>query len=76
MGRRFADFAQSASLPAFVTVDAMAAWTVNRHLTLRVNVNNLFDKLAWVNSYYANANENHVIPSPGRTALLTAGVKF
>ena len=76
LGRRYADFAQSAALPSYVTVDAMAAWTVNRHLTLRVNVTNLFDKLAWVNSYYASANENHVIPSPGRTALFTAGVKF
>ena len=76
MGKRFADFAQSAVLPSYVTVDAMAAWTVNRHFTLRVNVNNLFDTLAWVNSYYASATENHVIPSPGRTALFTAGVKF
>ena len=76
MGRRYADFTESAVLPSYVIVDAMAAWTVNPHLTLRVNVNNLFDKLAWVNSYYASATENHVIPSPGRTALFTAAVKF
>ena len=76
MGRRYADFAQSAVLPSYVTVDAMAAWTVNRRVTLRANVTNLFDKLAWMNSYYSSASENHVIPSPGRTALFTAGVKF
>lgn len=76
VGRRYADFAQAASLPGYATVDVMAAWTVNTHLTLRLNVNNLFDKLAYVNSYYASANENHVIPAPGRTALLTAAVRF
>ena len=76
LGRRYADFAQSAALPGYVTVDAMAAWIVSRHFTVRVNVTNLFDKLAWANSYYASANENHVIPAPGRTALMTAMVKF
>ena len=76
LGRRYADFAQAATLPGFVTVDAMAAWTVNRHVTLRVNVINLFDTLAWVNSYYASPTENHVIPSAGRTALFTAAVTF
>lgn len=76
VGRRYADFAQAAVLPAYVIVDAMAAWTIDRHLTLRVNVNNLFDKLAWQNSYYSNPEENHVIPSPGRTALFTASVRY
>ncbi len=76
VGKRYADYAEQATLPSYVIVDAMAAWTINRHLTLRVNVNNLFDKLAWQNSYYANAEENHVIPSPGRTALFTAAIKY
>ncbi len=76
LGKRYADFAQSAVLPSYIMVDAMAAYTVNSHLTLRANVNNVFDKLAWVNSYYASATENHIIPSPGRTALFTAAVKF
>jgi catecholate siderophore receptor len=76
LGKRYADFAQTAVLPSYVLVDAMAAWTIDRHLTLRVNVNNLFNKLAWQNSYYSSAEENHVIPSPGRTALFTAAVKY
>ncbi len=76
VGKRYADFAQAAVLPAYVIVDAMAAWTIDRHLTLRVNVNNMFNKLAWQSSYYANSEENHVIPSPGRTVLFTAAVKF
>jgi len=76
LGRRYADFAGQAVLPAYVVVDAMAAWTIDRHLALRVNVNNLFDKLAWQGSYYANAEENHVIPAPGRTALFTLSASY
>ena len=76
LGRRYADFAESAALPSYVLVDAMAAWNPTRSLTLRVNVNNVFNKLAWQNSYYASANENHVIPVPGRTALFTAAFRY
>lgn len=76
LGRRYADYAQAAVLPSYVLVNAMAAWNVDRHLTLRVNVNNVFDKLAWQNAYYTSPEENHVIPSPGRTALFTASVRY
>ncbi|WP_420384459.1 TonB-dependent receptor [Novosphingobium sp.] len=76
LDKRYGDYAEQATLPAYVIVNAMAAWTVNEHLLLRANVNNVFNKLAWVNSYYTSAEENHVIPAPGRTALFTAVVKF
>jgi catecholate siderophore receptor len=76
LGKRYSDFAEQAVLPSYVIVDAMGAWSANGHLTLRVNVNNLFNKLAWQNSYYASAEENHVIPAPGRTALFTAAIKY
>jgi catecholate siderophore receptor len=76
LGKRFSDFAEQAVLPSYVIVDAMGAWSPNNHLTLRVNVNNLFNKLAWQNSYYASGEENHVIPAPGRTALFTAAIKY
>ena len=76
LGRRNADFAGQATLPSYVLVDAMAAWNPTRHLSLRVNVNNIFNRLAWQNSYYATASENHVIPAPGRTALFTAAIRY
>jgi catecholate siderophore receptor len=76
LGKRYADFAQQAVLPSYVTVDAMGSWSPNQHLTLRVNINNLFNKLAWMNSYYTSAEENHAIPSPGRTALFTAAIRY
>ena len=76
LGRRYADFAQQAIMPSYVLVDTMAAWNPTKRLTLRVNVNNLFNKLAWQNSYYSTAAENHVIPVPGRTALFTAAIRY
>ena len=29
-----------------------------------------FNKLAWQSSYYSSPAENHVVPAPGRTALV------
>ncbi len=76
LGKRYADYAQQATMPSYILVDAMAAWTPTRHLTLQVNVNNVFNTLAWQNSYYSSAAENHVIPVPGRTALFTATIRY
>ncbi len=76
LGKRYADLQQQAVLPSYVLVNAMAAYTVDRRLTFRVNVNNVFNKLAWQNSYYTSAEENHAIPAPGRTALFTAAFKY
>jgi len=76
LGKRYADFAGQAVLPSYVTVDAMGSWSPNEHVTLRVNINNLFNKLAWMNSYYTSPEENHAIPTPGRTALFTAAFHY
>ena len=76
LSKRYADYAQQAVMPSYVLVDAMAAWKPTRHLTLQVNVNNVFNTLAWQNSYYSSAAENHVIPVPGRTALFTAAIRY
>lgn len=76
VGQRYADFAEAATLPGYVLVDAMAAFTVNQHLTLRINANNVFNKLAYTASYYADDEENHVIPVAGRTLLFTAAIRY
>jgi catecholate siderophore receptor len=76
LARRYADYAQQATMPGYVLVDAMAAWSPAPRLTFQVNVNNVFNTLAWQNSYYSSAAENHVIPVPGRTALFTAAIRY
>ncbi len=76
MGKRFADSAQTATLPSYVLVNAMATYTVNSHVSLQLNLNNVFNKLAYQFAYYASPLENHEIPAAGRTALLTAAFKY
>ena len=76
LSKRFADLANTASLPSYVLVDAMASFDPTEHLSLRINANNLFNKRAYQSVYYANAEENHVIPVPGRTVLFTAAVRY
>jgi catecholate siderophore receptor len=76
LSRRFADLANTAIVPSYILVDAMIAYSVNPHLRLSVNANNLFDTLAYQSVYYANSLENHVIPVPGRTILFSAAVRY
>ncbi len=76
LSKRYADLANTASLPSYVLVDAMASYKLNPHIELRVNINNLTNKLAYQSVYYANALENHVIPVAGRTALFSAAVHY
>ncbi|QYM77819.1 TonB-dependent siderophore receptor [Horticoccus luteus] len=50
---------------------AMASYEVNKHLTLRLNVNNLADK-----RYIDRGYGGHVIPGAGRTVLFNATYSF
>jgi catecholate siderophore receptor len=50
---------------------AMASYEVNRHLTLRLNVNNLADEKYMERGYSA-----HFTPGTGRTILATASLSF
>jgi catecholate siderophore receptor len=54
-------------------VDAMAEYDINTHLSLRVNVNNLTDKV-----YLKNVNNNGGRYNPGtpRSAIVTTQVRF
>ena len=64
------------SVPGYVTVDAAIAYRLNNHLTLQLNGFNLADRLYYMNSYFTRPNENHTVPGPGRTLLLTARVSL
>lgn len=61
------------SIPSYTTVDAMASYVVNKNLTLRLNVYNLFDK-----EYIATLNNSGSRYTPGapRYASLTANFLF
>lgn len=59
-------------VPDYWTMDAMIAYRVSEHLTLRVNLYNLADK----RYIETSSSTGHVIPGPGRSIALTASVKF
>jgi len=60
-----------AHVPSHVTFDAMAAYKFSDMLSIQLNGYNLADEYYYVNSYFTRPNENHTVPAPGRTFLLT-----
>jgi catecholate siderophore receptor len=71
LDRRFADSGGTASMPGFVVWNAMLSYRVTPHLALQFNGFNLLNKNYFLNSYYTSGAENHVIPGPGRSVMLS-----
>jgi len=76
MSQRFADTHNTAGVPSYVVLNGMVAYRVNQHLDLQANLNNVGDKLYFNSLYYTAVDENHAVPGPGRTLLLTARLRF
>ena len=76
LGHRYGDFAQQANIPGYVVWNAMASYKINDDFKVQLNLNNIFDKYYYDAAYYTSASENHIIPGPGRTVLLTTSVDF
>jgi catecholate siderophore receptor len=49
----------------------MAKYSVGAHLMLQLNVSNLTDK-----NYFDQLHPFHVVPGPGRTALLSLQMRY
>jgi catecholate siderophore receptor len=73
MDEVFVNAPNTIRVPNYSLVDAMAAYDLNTHLTLRLNVNNITDEL-----YIRNVNNNGGRYNPGspRSAILTSTVRF
>jgi catecholate siderophore receptor len=76
MSHRFADTENTAGVPAFVVFNAMTSYQVNEHFKLQLNLNNVTDKLYFNGLYYTGVQENHVLPSAGRTLIGSASYRF
>jgi catecholate siderophore receptor len=61
----------TAHVPGAVTFDAMGEFKINDQFNLELNGYNLTDKYYYVNSYFTRPGENHTVPAPGRTFLIT-----
>jgi len=72
MSKVYGDAANTKWVPDYWRADAMATYQVDKNLSLRLNVQNLFDK-----TYYDKAYSTHMVGvAPGRQATLTATYKF
>jgi catecholate siderophore receptor len=60
-----------ARVPGAITFDAMGEMKIDDRFSLDLNGYNLTDKYYFVNSYFTRPGENHTVPAPGRTVLLT-----
>ena len=76
LGKRYADIANTASIPGYVVWNASVSYKVTDEITLQLNGQNLFNKYYYANSYFASTAENHVIPGPGRTVLFSTSFTF
>ena len=67
----FRNASNTTIVPPYWLVNSLVAYDVNRHLTLRLNGNNLADT-----RYVDRMSGGHYIPGPGRSILLSASVKY
>jgi len=67
----FRNTTTTVTVPPYMIVNGLAAYDVNRHLTLRLNGDNLGNT-----RYVDRTSGGHYIPGPGRSLLLSANVKF
>jgi catecholate siderophore receptor len=76
MGHRYADTENTAGVPGYVVFNVMTSYEVNGHLKLQLNLNNVADKLYFTGFYYTGVDENHALPSAGRTLIGMANYRF
>ena len=67
----FRNATNTAEVPSYWLVNAMAAYGVSRTLTLRLNVNNLADEV-----YVDRVGGGHYIPGTGRSISINAELGF
>jgi catecholate siderophore receptor len=68
---RYSSTANTRQAPEYWLFDAMAAYRVNDHVTLRLNVYNLANE-----KYIDRVGGGHFIPGAGRSAVLSANFQF
>jgi catecholate siderophore receptor len=76
VSHRYADADNTAGVPSYVFFNAMTSYQVSEHLKLQLNLNNVTDKLYFTGVYYTGIDENHALPSAGRTLIGMASYRF
>ena len=57
--------------PAYFVFDLLALYDISERMSVQLNVNNLFGEY-----YYEGLHPFHIVPGPGRTALVTLNFRY
>ena len=69
--RRFGNTINTRVVDAYWTFDLMASYPLTEHIDLKLNLYNLTDKF-----YFDRIGGGHVVPGPGRAAMLSTSFRF
>ena len=69
--RRFGNTINTRFVDAYWTFDVMASYPISSHVDLKLNIYNLTDKL-----YFDRIGGGHIVPGPGRAAMLSTSFRF
>lgn len=69
--RRFGNTINTRFVDAYWTFDLMASYPISEHVDLRLNISNLTDKY-----YFDRIGGGHIVPGPGRMAMLSTSFRF
>lgn len=69
--RRFGNTINTRLVDAYWTFDAMASYPLTDHIDLKLNLYNLTDKF-----YFDRIGGGHIVPGPGRAAMLSTSFRF
>ncbi|HEU4795908.1 MAG TPA: TonB-dependent siderophore receptor, partial [Pyrinomonadaceae bacterium] len=71
VGRRFANTINTRFVDAYWTFDLMASYPLTEHIDVKLNLYNLTDKF-----YFDRLGGGHIVPGPGRAAMLSTSFRF
>ena len=71
VGQRYGNNINTRIVQSYWIVDAMMSFRVNRHIDLRLNVNNIADKY-----FIDRIGGGHIIPGAGRVVMVSSGFNF
>ena len=69
--RRFGNTINTRLVDGYWTFDAMASYPLTDHIDLKLNLYNLTDKY-----YFDRIGGGHIVPGPGRAAMLSTSFRF
>ncbi|HEX6283546.1 MAG TPA: TonB-dependent receptor, partial [Pyrinomonadaceae bacterium] len=69
--RRFGNTINTRVVDAYWTFDLMASYPLTEHIDLKLNLYNLTDKF-----YFDRIGGGHIVPGPGRAAMISTSFRF